>query len=244
MRDVERLTPRLHRVTFGGDELDGLAVEEPAASVRLLIPSPGTHELVMPAWTGNEFLLPDGKRPTIRTFTPWRVRADAREIDLGIVIHGKGSASEWAESVSVGVPAAISGPGRGYAVDRDAPTFVIGGDETAVPAITQLLDALPREATAQVHIEIATSDARLELPELPHATIHWHEHAGAPGAAMVAAIESAEIGDDARVWVAGEAAAVQRARRHLFNERGIARANASVRGYWKHGRSADRDDLE
>ena len=41
VRRVEERTPRLTRVTLGGDELEGFAVEEPAASVRLLLPSPG-----------------------------------------------------------------------------------------------------------------------------------------------------------------------------------------------------------
>jgi NADPH-dependent ferric siderophore reductase len=44
------------------------------------------------------------------------------------------------------------------------------------------------------------------------------------------------------VWVAGEAAAMQRIRRHLFEDRGLSRAQASVRGYWKHGRGGDADD--
>ncbi|HEX6417710.1 MAG TPA: siderophore-interacting protein, partial [Acidimicrobiales bacterium] len=47
---VEHLSPRLVRVTFAGAELDGFAVEEPAASVRLLLPPPGTAELVVPTW--------------------------------------------------------------------------------------------------------------------------------------------------------------------------------------------------
>jgi len=40
-----------------------------------------------------------------------------------------------------------------------------------------------------------------------------------------------------KVWVAGEAAAVQRIRRHLFEERGLTRLSVHVRGYWKTGRS-------
>ena len=52
----------------------------------------------------------------------------------------------------------------------------------------------------------------------------------------------AEIVPDARVWVAGEAAGVQRIRRHLFEERGLTRAQATVRGYWKHGRAGTDDD--
>ncbi|MFL6242724.1 MAG: siderophore-interacting protein [Acidimicrobiia bacterium] len=39
VRRVERLTPRLVRVTFGGAELAGFTVDQPAASVRVLLPS-------------------------------------------------------------------------------------------------------------------------------------------------------------------------------------------------------------
>jgi NADPH-dependent ferric siderophore reductase len=44
--------------------------------------------------------------------------------------------------------------------------------------------------------------------------------------------------------VAGEAAAVQRIRRQLFEDRGLPRPQATVRGYWKHGRTggAEGDD--
>ena len=42
--------------------------------------------------------------------------------------------------------------------------------------------------------------------------------------------------------MAGEAAAVQRIRRHLFEDRGLTRAQATVRGYWKRGRAATDDD--
>src|SRR5437016_11032552 len=108
------------RVTLSGPELTGFTVEQPAASVRVLLPSSGATDVVVPTWNGNEFLLPDGRRPTIRTFTPWRVDPEGLELDVGIVVHGGGVASEWAASAEPGGPAAISGPGRGYTVDRDA----------------------------------------------------------------------------------------------------------------------------
>ena len=37
--------------------------------------------------------------------------------------------------------------------------------------------------------------------------------------------------------MAGEAAAVQRIRKHLFDERDLPRSHCTVRGYWKHGRA-------
>ncbi len=241
---VEPVTPRLLRITLSGPELEGLTVEQPAASVRLLLPSPGTHELVAPTWNGNEFRLPDGRRPTIRTFTPFRVNPEARELDLEIVVHGHGAASEWAAAADTGDTAAIAGPGRGYAIDRDAPAFLLAGDETAIPAMSQLLREIPAETPIEVHVEIAHADAELALPDHPRATVEWHElPAGAsPGDALVDAVRVADIAPDTRVWAAGEAASVQRIRRHLFDDRGIPRAQTSVRGYWKHGRSADTEE--
>lgn len=241
VRRAEPLSPRLLRVTFAGPELEGLAVEDPAASVRLLLPSPGTLALVMPSWNGNEFLLPDRRRPTLRTFTPRRVDPEALELDLDIVLHGGGAASSWAEAAEPGDPAAISGPGRGYSVDRSAPAFCLAGDETAIPAISQLLAALPTETPVQVLVEVAHSDARVALPHHPHATVAWCElpSDGAPGDALVAAVQVTDLGSGTQVWAAGEAAAVQRIRRHLFEDRGLARSQTSLRGYWKHGRSGD-----
>ena len=248
VRRVERLSPRMVRVTLAGPELEGLIVEEPAASVRLLLPSRQSGgeggELVMPTWNGNEFLLPDGRRPTIRTFTPRRSDPEALELDLEVVVHGGGVASDWAEAARPGDPAAVSGPGRGYRVDHQAPAFLLAGDETAVPAISQLLEALPSQSAVQVHVEVARPDARLGLPDHPRASVEWWDlpPGASAGEALVTAVGGADLTPGIRVWVAGEAAAVQRIRRHLFEERGLPRSQASVRGYWKHGRSGEGGD--
>ena len=246
VRRVERLTPRMVRVTFAGPELEGLVVEQPAASVRVLLPSPGGADLVVPEWNGNEFLLPDGRRPTIRTFTPWRIDPDGLELDVGIVVHGGGVASEWAQAAQPGGEAAISGPGRGYRIDPDAPGFLVGGDETAIPAITQVLEELPPAASVQVLVEIAHADGRLEFPPRAGTGVEWCELApgATPGDALGAAIREAQLAVGTRIWVAGEAAGVQRIRRYLFEERGIPRAQTAVRGYWKNGRAGNGGDDE
>jgi len=244
VRRVEHLSPRMVRVTVAGVELEGLTVEHPAASVRLLLPSPGAERLVIPSWNGNEFLLPDGRRPTIRTFTPRRVDIAALELDLWIVVHGGGVASEWATGAVPGAPAAVSGPGRGYAVDHGAPAFFLAGDETAIPAISQLLEALPPDTPVQVYLAVVGPEARIALPDHPRATVEWREPpaSASTGDELVDAVRGADLAPGTRVWVAGEAAAVQRIRRHLFEDRGLPRAQAAVRGYWKHGHSGDADD--
>jgi NADPH-dependent ferric siderophore reductase len=233
----------MRRVTLAGVELEGLAIEQPAASVRLLLPPPGEAELVMPGWDGNLFLLPDGSRAPIRTFTPRRLDRRALELDIDIVLHGQGVASGWAGRVEPGDEAAVSGPARGYDVEADAPAFFLGGDETAIPAIGQLLEVLPHRAAVEVRVEVAHPDARVELPHHPLAEVEWLDlPSGAlPGDALVGAVREADLAPGTRVWVAGEAAAVQRIRRHLFDEREMSRREATVRGYWKHGRTGDGD---
>jgi NADPH-dependent ferric siderophore reductase len=179
----------------------------------------------------------------IRTFTPRRGDEAAGELDVDIVIHGSGTASRWAATAAAGHPAAVSGPGRGYAVDPDAPAFFLAGDESAIPAISQLLETLPPATPVEVDIEVADPAARLTLPAHPGAVVRWHDlpPGAPPGDALVAAVTRVPLAPDCRVWVAGEAAAVQRVRRHLFEERAVPRTRATVRGYWKQGRTGDTD---
>jgi NADPH-dependent ferric siderophore reductase len=240
---VQARTPHLVRVRLGGEALDGFDPPRPAASVRLLLPRPGAG-LVMPTWNGNEFLDPDGRRPLLRTLTPLRFDPGLLTLDVEVVLHGEAPLSSWATSVAPGDPVAVSGPGRGWEPGPDgaagcgAPAFLLAGDESAVPAIGTLLAALPAQAEVDVRIEVRSPDAVVGLPEHPGARVDWlvAEPGAAPGDAMVAAVAGAGPVEGARVWVAGEAAAVQRIRIHLA-DRGVPRSRASVRGYWKHGRA-------
>jgi NADPH-dependent ferric siderophore reductase len=243
---ISRVTPRLVRVTVAGPQLEGLVIDQPAASVRLLLPDPGRRELVVPAWTGNEFVLPDGRRPVIRTLTPLRPDPVAQSLDLEIVVHGGGALTAWVGSADVGDEVALSGPGRGYPVDPDAPGFLLAGDESALPAIGQVLQALPPAKPVRVIAEVTGPEARRDLPAADRLTVDWCDlpAGAAPGDAVVAAVVAATAGltEGTRIWAAGEAAAMQRIRRHILDELGVPRSQTWIRGYWKHGRAGDSDD--
>jgi NADPH-dependent ferric siderophore reductase len=239
-----RLSARMCRVTLGGSELVGFAVEQPAASVRVLLPPGDQGQFVIPEWAGNEFLLPGGGRPVIRTLTPRRFDPNGLELDVEVVTHDGGAASDWATRARPGDDAAVSGPARGYTVDPEGRSFLLAGDETAIPAISQLLESLPSGLPVHASIEIATTNARLIMPSRSGATVDWLvQSAGAPpGQSVVQVVAGAELVSGVRVWAAGEAAAMQRIRRHLFETRAFARQHATVRGYWKHGRAGtDRE---
>jgi NADPH-dependent ferric siderophore reductase len=232
--DKTMLTPRMVRVTFTGEDLRGLQITEPAASVRLLIPSPGSDELVIPDWNGNEFLLENGERPIIRTFTPRFWDPDTLELVLDIVLHEGGTTSRWASACEPGAEAAVSGPGRGYELDPAAARYVLAGDETAIPAICQLIEHIPTGTPVEAIIEVTTEQAILDLPHHENLDATWLP-AGrglAPGSAMVEAVIALEFSEHTKLWAAGEAAAVHKIRRALLGDR-IDRRDATIRGYWK-----------
>jgi NADPH-dependent ferric siderophore reductase len=222
------------RLILGGEELTGLPSTQPAASIRLVVPWAG-DDFAIPTWTGNEFLLSDGRRPALRTFTPVEFDASMNRLILDIVRHRGGAISQWAEAVRKGDAAAISGPGRGETIDHDADHYVLLGDETAIPAIRQMIAAIPNAIRVTAHIETVSPKARLELPVHPGLSIIWHDAdaAGAPCSQLQAAITTVAINDATRIWAAGEAAAVQSIRKYLFNERAVPRHHTSIRGYWK-----------
>ncbi len=252
VRRVEARSSRLQRITLAGDGLAGFEPGLPGGSVRLLLPPPASRaasdtpsELVLPTWNGNEYRYDDGTRPPIRTLTPLRFSRDDAELDIEVVLHGSGPLSAWAASAGRGAPAAVSGPGRGYEIDADARSFLLAGDESALPALGLLVPAMPPQAEVRVIVEIADASARVPFPDRPGLTVTWHEQAegAAPGDALADAVIAAPLDGDGRIWAAGEAAAMQRIRRHLFETVGMPRRRAVVRGYWKHGR-AGGDDLD
>lgn len=226
----ETVSPLMTRLIFHGDDLAGFPVPDPGASVRLLIPD--DDELVIPTWQGNEFRYDDGRRPTIRTFTPRRFDADGLLLDIDVVLHDGGTVSRWATQSGPGAAAAISGPGRGYEIDPRAERYVLIGDETAIPAICQMLEHLG-DVEIVVHIDIRSSSARVDL----HRDVgeHWHIHGSVHeiGGAAIEALDGLEFSGGDRIWAAGEAGAMQRLRRYLFEQRGVDRSQTSVRGYWK-----------
>ena len=235
---IER-TPRALHLVLAGDGIRAMAPPGIAASVRLLVPSPGDDGLVVPEWHGNEFLRADGSRPVLRTFTPLDVDRVTGRLGVTVVRHPGGAVAGWAEACAPGDPAAVSGFGRGWEFDPGTTRLLVFGDETALPAVGQVLGSLPDEVPAEVHVEIETAAAAVAFPARDRVDRHWHVRAdgAAPGAALVAAAaDIATIDDTTHVWAAGEAASMQAIRRHLFDVAGADRRQCTIRGYWKPAR--------
>ena len=210
----------------------------------MLLPSTPGADFVVPMWTGNEFLLAERRAACDPHADPSPVRRDAGELEVQIVVHDGGAASAVGErgrtrrrGGDVGARAGLphrSGRGRPSARrGRD-------GDPRHRPAPG--VDAA-RDGSSRCTSRSAGErrSFRSRCAERPLITWHLRESGAPPGDALVAAVESSTIEDGWRIWAAGEAAAMYRIRHHLFDELGLPRVRATVRGYWKHGRAGDAD---
>jgi NADPH-dependent ferric siderophore reductase len=232
---MSQLTPHMARIHLQGDDLTEMEPPQPAASVRLFTPFPGSNELPSIVWNGNAYRLADGTRPLIRTFTPLHFDSAAGRLDLDVVLHEAGATTRWLEMAQPGDPVAVSGPGRGYTIDPEPAGYLLAGDESALPAIRQVIEAIAPDVVVRVVVEVGSSKACQELPFHPGVDTKWAVRlVGAePGSALLPALRAVEVDNAVTAWAAGEAGAMFHVRKYLLEECSLDRRRVTVRGYWK-----------
>lgn len=230
MLRVERVTPRLTRVTVGGDELADFESAGTDQNVMLyfypddiVLPEPLTYQAARGMWARA--------RPLTRTYTIRRHDPDANEVDFDFVLHdAAGPASDWAKAAVPGDRLIFVGPSPAYQPDPTADWHLLAGDETALPAIAAILRTLPARAVTKVFAEV--EDAAEEQP-LPGQVTWVHRAAGGTLAAAVAAAELPQGRVDA--WLAGERSSMVALRAHLLDQRGYPRGGVRPTTYWRRG---------
>jgi NADPH-dependent ferric siderophore reductase len=226
---VLHLTPRMLRIVFGGAALAGFNWNGPAAHIKLILGESTDPQV----------------RPLSRTYTPRHFDAQRLELTVDFVLHGAGPAAAWAAQAEVGQPMLIAGPGRCYAINPQAQWLLLAGDESALPAIATILEVVPATVRTQVLLEVndAADEFAIAAPRA-NLTLQWLHRLGTAGAELMAAVAGFEAPEGTgNVYVACEADAMRRIRRHLLVERALPREWVTTRGYWKHGATdyPDRD---
>lgn len=245
IRAIERVTPRVVNLRLHGEQLAGFEPGLPGAHIKLILPAPGTDRPALPLrYEDRRAIFADGVvPPVLRTYTPLRFDASALELEVEMLIHGDGSASNWLQRANVGDEILVAGPRGGWDVPSDGDWYLVAADDTAIPAATQVLAALP-EKPRIVAFEIADPG---EEREVSHAgpSPEWLLRGPNPqqaGSALEAHIRSLDLPSGrGYAWVACEAGAMRRIRRHLIDDRGIPAGQLVTRGYWKLG-EADHPD--
>jgi NADPH-dependent ferric siderophore reductase len=246
-----RVSPHMRRITFGGECLTGCVSAGHDQRIKLFLPRPGETDPVVPEgpdWYTRYRAMPQETKPPMRTFTIRELRADQHEMDVDFVLHGDlGPASTWACRARPGDRVAILAPnalcpriyGYEYRPDADTDWTLLAGDETALPAITAILAAMPAGRRALVFLEVESEAEIRPLPCAGDAEVTWLSRDGRPavGGGMLRDAISAREFPTGRpyAWMAGESSAITGLRRHLVTERGVDKKDVYFSGYWLLG---------
>ncbi|WP_106419036.1 siderophore-interacting protein [Salinicola tamaricis] len=233
----EALSPSMRRLTLAGEDLARFDHDE-EWHVRLHFPPPG---LARPQWPrptaeGATLWPPEDARAAIRYYTIRRLDRERGEVEIDFLLHAApGPGGDFARRARPGDLCGMAGPyGRGVA---SAAHYLLAGDETALPAISRLLETLPAAARIEAWLEVESPADRLTLPAHPGAHLHWcyrcqgHAPSEQLASAVIAALPAAD--SDRFVWFAGEAEVSQRLRKRLKSEFALAKGQHLVTGYWK-----------
>ncbi|SEF56333.1 NADPH-dependent ferric siderophore reductase, contains FAD-binding and SIP domains [Saccharopolyspora kobensis] len=241
---AELVTPCLRRVWFRSDDLSAFAGSDHTDRyVKLIFPKPGAtypDPIDVRALRG---VLPDEQLPDVRTFTALFPDVADGTMAIDFVLHGdEGVAGRWAAKAAPGDRLMVNGPGGAYRPDRAADWHLLVGDETALPAITAALADLEPDAVVRaiVLVDSAAHEPKLDIPARGELTFLHRDEVGADGVLEAAVRELDWLPGRVHAFVHGEAHEVmRRIRPYLFRERGLARDQVSISGYWRRGRTEE-----
>jgi NADPH-dependent ferric siderophore reductase len=246
---VEAISPRMRRITLGGEELKGFASAAADDHVKLFFSERGQDRPVLPTLGPNGPVFPENAaRPAMRDFTPRRFDASAGELVIEFVLHGHGPASAWADEARPGQWIGVGGPRGSLLIPDDYDAYLLIGDETALPAIARRLEEMAPGAVVFVLIEVSDRREERHLPTAGNARIDWLCRNGGDAAAPTAlelALQALELpSGDIHAWIAAEIDVARRLRRHLIEERGLPRSQIKAAGYWRKGEAGAHARIE
>ncbi|MER9297902.1 siderophore-interacting protein [Mesorhizobium sp. M0621] len=238
--DVRDLTPHMRRIRLAGEDLSRFA-KFGGMHIRMLFP---TREVPAPLWPvlgGNGLPVwpADDRRPVARVYTIRALDVAKGVIDVDFLIHpGESVGSSWAMQAVSGMKIGIMGPvGRPV---RQAEWYVMGADETGLPALARLLETLPAETKGIAFVEIANDGERQTIDNTTGIELHWLTRDGVPAGEdrlLAEAVRSVAWpqGGSAFGWFAAEAAAAKIVREYWRDTLGLGRDQTLAAAYWRRG---------
>jgi NADPH-dependent ferric siderophore reductase len=229
---VVDLTPRMRRITLGGPQLAGFISLGTDDHVKLLFPQNAAEQaaletLVLGAGKNN------GPMPAMRDYTPRRYDLDALELDIDFVLHGDGPASTWAEHAEPGQYLHIGGPRGSMIVPDIFDSYLLIGDETAIPAIARRLEGLAANRRALVIIEVENGAEQQKLESDAQVNVIWVLRDGGKDNLLQAVKQLDVPSGDLYAWVATESKVSRQIRRVLLDEHGLNDQFVKAAGYWR-----------
>ncbi|NPA20104.1 siderophore-interacting protein [Pseudomonas juntendi] len=230
---VTELTPRMRRITLGGAELQGFTSLGSDDHIKLLFgETPEQQQAIEARKLGKD----SGVRPTMREYTPRRIDLVANELDIDFVLHGDGPAATWAAQAAVGQTLNIAGPRASLVVPDVFDSYLLIGDETAIPAIGRRLEELPAGRQVLAVIQIEDEQERQPLPSKAQVEVIWvrrHEEDLLPLVQNLTLPQGRLY-----AWVALEKTLTRQAKALLL-EKGVPEDALKAAAYWRADGAGD-----
>ena len=226
---VTNLTPRMRRITVGGAELAGFLSQGADDHIKLLFATtPEEHAALQTMVLGAKG---DGPKPAMRDYTPRRIDLPAGELDIDFVLHGDGPASTWAAQAAPGQSLYIGGPRSSTIVPDSFDSYLLIGDETAIPAIARRLEELPAGRRVLAVVEVEDVAERQPLLSAADVEVIWVERHNSQLTDVVSKLTLPA--GTLYSWVATEASLSRKLRRILLDEHKVDDKALKVAGYWR-----------
>jgi NADPH-dependent ferric siderophore reductase len=226
---VVDITPRMRRITLGGPELAGFISLGSDDHIKLLFPQNAAEQAALDSPDFN--LRGDGPQPAMRDYTPRRYDLDIGELDIDFVLHGDGPASTWAEQAKVGQHLHIGGPRGSMIVPDIFDSYLLIGDETAIPAIARRLDELPAGRKVLAVIEIANAAEQQLLASAAEVEVIWVVRGQED---LLETVQNLTLpGGSLYSFVATESKLSRQVRRVLLDTHNVNEAFLKAVGYWQ-----------
>jgi NADPH-dependent ferric siderophore reductase len=237
---VSDLTPHMRCVRFAGADL-GRFGKFGGMHVRVLFP---TVAVPNPAWpilgaNGLPLWPSEDRRPAARVYTIRSLDVDAGHMDVDFLVHeGDSVGSAWALQARPGHRVGIMGPvGRPV---RQAGWYVIGADETGLPAVSRMLETLPAATRGIAFIEVADRSERQPIDNVTEIELNWLEREGRAAGAderLARQVMSVEWPREGATfgWFAAEATPAKIVRDHWRGAMGLGRDQTLAAAYWRRG---------
>lgn len=222
------LTPSLRRYTFHCPEMSELGDPGFDQRLKLVLPAPigwegdrpvyprtqwawATEILAAEDWVATLRAMPEPTRPTLRAYTARAVRYDRNEIDVDMGVHHPfGPAGQWLQHAQPGDEVVVFARNRAFVGDCGGQDFLLpemtdaillGGDETAAPAIARILECLPASARGVAVVEVPYEADLAYFPSHPGMELRLFGREGTPRGELLiseikkAAAELAPVGE-------------------------------------------------
>jgi len=226
---VTDVTPKMRRVTLHGPDLTGFISLGTDDHVKLIFATTPEEQAALENFVPGS--PSDGPKPVMRDYTPRRYDPASGELDIDFVLHGEGPAATWAEQAEPGQFLHIAGPRGSMIVPDIFDSYLLIGDETALPAIARRLEGLPANRSALVVVEVADQGEQQVFDSQAQVDVIWIVRGEQNLLDVTRRLEMPE--GKLYAWVATESGLSRKLRRVLLDEFGLEEEFVKAAGYWR-----------